>query len=139
MKVKDRMTEDVVTVQADWPIKKAWQIMREQKLRHLPVLKGDELVGIITDRDLRLYATASSVLLSEKKYHDFLMETVPISQAMTKYPKTVTPDMDLREAAKMILDLKVGSLPVVRGNRLVGIIAETDLVQTLIDILPPDC
>ena len=77
MKVSDRMTRDVITVQADDPIREAIDLVEERQLRRFPVMKGDELVGIVTDRDLR-NATASSVVLTEKKYHDFLLDAVKV-------------------------------------------------------------
>jgi acetoin utilization protein AcuB len=124
----------VTTVGVDEPIKRAWQLVEERRLRRFPVMKGDELVGIITDRDLR-NATASSVVLTEKKYHDFLLDTVKVESVMTADPRTVSPDTDLKDAAKLILELKVGGLPVVENGRLVGIIAETDLIEMLVELL----
>lgn len=134
MKVRDRMTKDVVTLGVDEPIKRAWELVEEKKLRRFPVMKGDVLVGIVTDSDLR-NATASSIVLTEKKYHDFLLETVKVESIMTADPKTVTPDMDLKDAARLILELKVGGLPVVEGGKLVGIITETDLINALVELL----
>jgi len=134
LKVRDRMTKDVVTVGVDEPIKRAWELVEEKKLRRFPVMKGDVLVGIVTDSDLR-NATASSIVLTEKKYHDFLLETVKVESIMTADPKTVTPDTDLKDAARLILELKVGGLPVVEGGRLVGIITETDLINALVELL----
>jgi acetoin utilization protein AcuB len=128
------MTAEVTTVGVDEPIKRAWQLVEERRLRRFPVMKGDELVGIITDRDLR-NATASSVVLTEKKYHDFLLDTVKVESVMTADPRTVSPDTDLKDAAKLILELKVGGLPVVENGRLVGIIAETDLIEMLVELL----
>lgn len=135
MKVRDRMTTEVITVGLADPIRKAWELVEENQLRRFPVVEGDKLVGIITDRDIR-NATASSVVLTEKKYHDFLLDTVKIESVMTPDPATVTPDTPLDEAARMILELKVGGLPVIEQGKLVGIITETDLIKTLVELLP---
>lgn len=135
MVVRDRMTTDVITVGVLEPIRRAWDLVEEQKLRRFPVLDGDKLVGIVTDIDLR-DATASSIVLTEKKYHDFLLDAVKIESIMTPDPRTVTPDTSLKEAARIILDMKVGGLPVVEQEKLVGIITETDLLGSLIDLLP---
>ena len=135
MKVRDRMTTGVITVGLADPIRKAWELVEENQLRRFPVVEGDKLVGIITDRDIR-NATASSVVLTEKKYHDFLLDTVKIESVMTPDPATVTPDTPLDEAARMILELKVGGLPVIEQGKLVGIITETDLIKTLVELLP---
>ena len=135
MKVRDRMTTEVITVGLADPIRKAWELVEENQLRRFPVVEGDKLVGIITDRDIR-NATASSVVLTEKKYHDFLLDTVKVESVMTPDPATVTPDTPLDEAARMILELKVGGLPVIEQGKLVGIITETDLIKTLVELLP---
>lgn len=135
MKVRDCMTEDVVTVNVDDPIRAPYELALEKKLRRFPVMEKGELVGIITDRDLR-HATASSLVLTEKKYHDFLLDTVKVGSIMSSNPMTVTPDTDLAEAAGTILDMKVGGLPVVDGDgHLLGIITETDLILKLRDLL----
>ena len=128
------MTTGVITVGLADPIRKAWELVEENQLRRFPVVEGDKLVGIITDRDIR-NATASSVVLTEKKYHDFLLDTVKVESVMTPDPTTVTPDTLLDEAARMILELKVGGLPVVEQGKLVGIITETDLIKTLVELL----
>ncbi len=135
MLVRDRMTSEVITVGVSEPIRRAWNLVEEKRLRRFPVMDGDRLVGIITDRDIR-NATASSVVLTEKKYHDYLLDTVRVESIMTQDPRTVTPDTGLKEAARIILEMQVGGLPVVEDGRLVGIITETDLIRTLIEMLP---
>jgi len=131
------MTRDVLTLEKEDPIRKAWELAEERGLRRFPVLDGGRLVGIVTDRDLR-NATASSVVLTEKKYRDFLLDTVRIESVMTPNPGTVTPDTSLKEVAGVMLEMKVGGLPVVDGERLVGIITETDLLNALREMLPGD-
>jgi len=136
VKVSDRMTRDVITIQAEEPIRAAVDLVEQRQLRRFPVMKGAELVGIVTDRDLR-DATASSVVM-ERKYHDFLLDTVKVESVMSANPSTVSPESDLKEAARLILELKVGGLPVLEDGRLVGIITETDLINTLLEQLPDD-
>jgi acetoin utilization protein AcuB len=135
LKVGDRMTREVITVNIDEPIRRLWELVREKKLRRFPVMDGGKLVGIITDRDIR-DATASSVVLTEKKYHDFLLDTVKVKSVMTPNPVTVSADTDLKDAARKILELKVGGLPVAEGDRLAGIITETDMIDALVELLP---
>ena len=137
MKVSDRMTRDAITVQADDPIRVAVDLVDQKRLRRFPVMKDGDLVGIVTGRDLR-DATASSVVLTEKKYHDFLLDTVKIESIMSANPHTVSPQSDLKDAARLILEIKVGGLPVLQDGRLVGIITETDLISTLLEQLPDD-
>ncbi|HEY5501952.1 MAG TPA: CBS domain-containing protein [Candidatus Anoxymicrobiaceae bacterium] len=137
MKVSDRMTGDAITVQADDPIRVAMDLIDQKQLRRFPVMKDGDLVGIVTDRDLR-NTTASSVVLTEKKYHDFLLDNVKIESIMSANPRTVSPQSDLKDAARLILEIKVGGLPVLQDGRLVGIITETDLIDTLLEQLPDD-
>lgn len=129
------MTRDVLTLGVEEPIRRAWELVEEKRLRRFPVLEGGRLVGIVTDRDLR-NATSSSVVLTEKKYHDYLLDTIKVESIMTPDPRTVSPETSLKEAAGIILEMKVGGLPVVEGDRLVGIITETDLLNSLVSLLP---
>lgn len=135
MKVLERMTRDVITVKFDEPIRRVWELLDEKKLRRFPVMDGPRLVGIVTDRDLR-NAVASSMVLTEKKNHDYLLDTIKVESVMTADPRTVAPDANIKGAARLILEIKVGGLPVVDGGKLVGIITETDLIETLIEVLP---
>jgi acetoin utilization protein AcuB len=134
VKVLERMTTDVVTVTFSEPMRNAWELVEKKKLRRFPVMDGERLVGIVTDRDLR-DATASSVVLMEKQYHDFLLDTVMVESIMTPEPATISTRADIRDAARLILELKVGGLPVVEDGKLVGILTETDLVEALVELL----
>lgn len=136
MKVCERMTPVVLTLDPEDPIRRLWEFVVEKGFRRFPVLSDGKLVGIVTERDLR-NATVSSIVLTEKRYHDYLLDTVKVGSIMTPDPRTVTPDDDIREAANAILEMKVGGLPVVSGGELVGIITETDLIKTLLELLPP--
>jgi acetoin utilization protein AcuB len=129
------MTTGLITVNVDQPIREAWDLVEGRKLRRFPVLSNGKLVGIVTDRDLR-NATASSVVLTERKYQDYLLDSIKIESIMTPDPVTISPDADLRDAAKSLLRLKVGGLPVVEQGRLTGIITETDMIEALVDLLP---
>jgi len=131
MKVRDVMSSEVVTAESTWPIRKAWEILRDEPMHCLPVSDGERLLGIITDRDLRVLAAPSSVALAEAKYHQFLMDNMSVREAMTPEPRTVAPDTELKEAVSIILEMGVGGLPVVEGEKIVGIITETDLLKVL--------
>ena len=131
------MTSEVITVAIDEPIRRVWDLIMEKRLRRFPVMDGERLVGIITDRDLR-NATASSIVMTEKKYHDFLLDTVKVDTIMTVNPRTISPESDIKEAGRVILEMQVGGLPVLEGDVLAGIITETDLIKTLLDLLPDD-
>jgi acetoin utilization protein AcuB len=128
------MTTDLVTVNAEETLRRACGLVEEKGLRRFPVMKDGALVGIVTDRDLR-NATASSVVLTERRFHDFLLDSVKIESVMTAKPRTVSPDTDLKDAAGMLLEMKVGGLPVLEDGALVGIITETDMIRALLELL----
>lgn len=134
MLVRDVMTQNPVTIGPEEPIGAALQLMRTGRFRHLPVVEAGRLVGIITDRDLRL-ATNSPLVLREKWYSDFILESIKVKSCMTSNPITVTPDTPLLDAALIIQEHRFGSLPVVEDGKLVGILTETDLLATLIRLL----
>jgi acetoin utilization protein AcuB len=134
VKVKDIMTEKLVTIEPDEPIIQAIKAMDEGGLRRLPVLKAGHLIGIITDRDIRK-ALNSPMVFHEKTYADYLLREIRVGSCMTREPLTVSPQADIVDAAALMEQEKIGRLPVMNGNRLVGIITVSDLVDYLILIL----
>jgi len=135
MFVGERMTRDPVVVRDDTPIDKALKIMRDNKVRRLPVIndKG-ALVGIVSERDL-LFASPSPVTsLSVYELH-YLMSRIKVSDVMTTKVITATEDTSLKEAARIMADNRIGGLPVERKGELVGIITETDLFKTFLEML----
>ncbi len=128
------MTREPTSLQPDDPVRLAVERMRERKCRRLPVVEGDRVVGIITDRDLRR-ATNSPLVLRERWYDEFMLDHIPVRACMTPDPVTVTPSTPMVEAAKLMRDRKFGGLPVVDNGRLVGIVTETDLLNYLIKLL----
>ncbi len=119
MLIIERMTHPVVTIPADLTVKQALEIMEEREIRHLPVLNEDEtLAGIVTERDL---------LRAES---DEVVKNVMPAEVITASEYTT-----LEEAARMMADHNITSLPVVRDNRLVGIITETDLFRIFLELL----
>jgi acetoin utilization protein AcuB len=135
MLVGERMTKDPIIVRDDTPIDKALKIMRENKIRRLPVLndKG-ALVGIVSERDL-LFASPSPVTsLSIYELH-YLMSRITVADVMTAEVITVTEDTPLQEAARIMVDNRIGGLPVERKGELVGIITETDLFKIFLELL----
>jgi acetoin utilization protein AcuB len=135
MLVGERMTRDPIFIRDDTPIDEAMKIMRENKIRRLPVFndKG-ALVGIISERDL-LYASPSpATSLSIYELH-YLMSRIAVADVMTTEVITVTEDTTLEEAARIMADNKIGGLPVVSNGKLVGIITETDLFKIFLELL----
>jgi len=128
------MTCNPQTVAPDDPLRVAIDRMREHKCRRLPVVQAGKLVGIISDRDLRR-ATNSPFVMQERWYNEFLLDQIPVRAVMTANPATVAPHTPIGEAARVMRDRKIGGLPVVEDNRLVGIVTETDLLNYLIRLL----
>lgn len=134
MNVRHIMTTKVVAIDVDESIGVALQLMHTGNFRRLPVLQDGRLVGIITDRDLRL-ATNSPLVLQDKWYSDFIQESIKVKSCMTADPVTIGPEASLIEATKLMRARKFGGLPVVEGDNLVGMITVTDLLDFLIHLL----
>jgi acetoin utilization protein AcuB len=136
MKVVDVMTADPVTVTPSETIRQADGFMDENNFRQLPVVQGRELVGIITDRDIRSFLSGS--LHSSPEEWDKAMNT-EISAVMTTQPVTVSPDDDLTDAIEILLAEKVGAVPVVDDTEgLTGILSYMDVLRCFLDRLQED-
>lgn len=134
MKVKDIMTENLVTIEPDEPIIQAIKAMDEGGFRRLPVLKAGHIIGIITDRGIR--KTLNSPMVFHEKTNDgYLLREIRFGSCMTREPLTVSPQADVVDAAALMEQEKIGGLPVMNGNQLIGIIIVSDLVNYLIRIL----
>ena len=136
MKVKDRMSTEVKAVQLDTSLTEAFRLMKEGNIRRLPVQDKGKLVGIITLSDLNQAAPSSATSLSVHELN-YLLAKTKIKDILPKKQEviTVTPDTYIETAAKIMRKNKVSGLPVMDGDKLVGIITETDLYDALIDIL----
>lgn len=128
------MTREPAVVAPNDPIRSAIERMRERGCRRLPVVEDGNVVGIVSDRDLRR-ATNSPLVLRERWYDEFMLDHVQVRACMTANPVTVSPATPIVEAAKLMRDKKFGGLPVVADGRLVGIVTETDLLNYLIRTL----
>jgi len=135
MLVGERMTRHPITVREDEKVEDALNLMRKKKVRRLPVLdaKG-KLVGIVSEKDL-LYASPSpATTLSVYEMH-YLLSKLEVKEVMTRHVITVTEFAPIEEAARVMVDSKIGGLPVMRGDTLVGIITETDLFKVFLELL----
>lgn len=131
MKVRDIMIKEVATLDINDELSLANDIMRLGRIRHLPVVDGSRLAGIISERDLFRSSLAQALGYGTKATRD-LMKTLHIKDIMVSEVATVSPDTALCEAVRLMVDRKIGCLPVVENDRLVGLITETDvLVQYL--------
>jgi acetoin utilization protein AcuB len=135
MLVGERMTRRPVTVTENTSISKALELMRRENVRRFPVVdKHGKLVGIVLEKDL-LYASPSpATTLSIFEVHTLLAK-LTVDDIMTRDVITVTEDVPLEEAARIMSDNNIGGLPVVRDDRLVGIITETDLFKVFLEML----
>lgn len=134
MLIKERMSKPVITITPDTSVQEALQIMRENKIRRLPVMEGKKLVGIVTERDL-LYASPSpATTLSIQEMH-YMLSKLKVREIM-KYPViTIDENAPLEEAARIMADNKIGGLPVTRDGELVGIITESDLFKVFTEMM----
>jgi len=135
MLVKDFMTPNPEVVTPEITVPEAAQIMKKGGFRRLPVVKEDRVVGIVTDRDLKeaMPSDANSLSIWELNY---LISKLTVGEIMTRNPITVSDTLPLQAAAKLMLEHKVGGLPVEREGRLVGIITVTDVLRAFLQARP---
>jgi acetoin utilization protein AcuB len=134
MKVGQRMTRNPITITPDVTVPEAQAIMRREKIQRLPVVdnKG-QLVGIVTSLDLIHASPSPATSLDIYEMH-YLLSKLHVEKVMTKNVITVTQDLPIEEAARIMVDNKISGLPVMRGDILVGIITETDLFKLFIEL-----
>jgi len=124
VKIKSLMIPDPITIRERASIKEAIELMKTNSIRHLPVVaEGNKLKGFVTLADLKQGLIPSMVA------------DVSLSDLMIKDPIKVDPDEDIEIAAKLIYKHKIGGMPVVKNDELVGIITETDILRTFIDMM----
>jgi acetoin utilization protein AcuB len=129
------MTPQPVFVAPETPVSDAMSIMREKKIRRLPVLDvHGQLVGIVSDRDI-LQASPSPATSLAKWEIPELLSKLKIEAVMVRQVITIPDDTPLEEAARIMADRRIGGLPVLQGNSLVGIITESDLFKVLLELL----
>lgn len=129
--VRDLMTDRLYTVRPDNDLATVRDLMIEHRIRHIPVVDPEEnLVGLVTHRDLLRHALIEQADIPAY-VEDVVLEQVQVREVMTPNPDTIAAETDIREAAQTMLDNKYGCLPVVEGNRLVGILTESDFVRLM--------
>jgi acetoin utilization protein AcuB len=128
MIVRDIMTAKPLTVDPATPILDARQRMTDRRIRHLVVTEGARVVGIITDRDIRLNLPSPATSLSVWEIN-YLLARLTVGEVMTHSVIVIDSDRPVAEAARIMVDHKIGALPVVDGGNLVGIVTESDFVR----------
>jgi acetoin utilization protein AcuB len=134
MNVGRRMSRQVITVTPETQITKAHKLMAQEKIQQLPVVKNGRLVGILSERDILKAYPSSATTLSVWEITS-LIERIKVKEIMIKDVLTVQEDAPIEAAARLMLDHKVSSLPVLKGEELVGIITETDLFNMMLEML----
>lgn len=126
------MKTNLVTVSPEASILKAREMMDSHKISHLPVTDGKaHLLGMVADRDLKKAWASSATTLSVYEL-TYVLQKVTVESIMVQNVTVATPDMAIEKAASLLHDLKIGSLPVVKDGKLVGIITTTDLMEVLL-------
>lgn len=135
MLVKDMMTPNPVTATPDTTHKQATELMREHQIHHLPIVnRQGKLVGIIVESDLFQAQPSPATTLSIYEIHS-LLSSLKLQQIMRHPVYTTHPDCPLEEAARLMHQHNIGSLPVLDGDELVGIVTDTDIFKTLVTLL----
>jgi len=134
MLVQDWMTSKVITVDAGETLSEAINILKRNKIRRLPVLKDGQLVGIVSDRDIKEASPSKATSLDIWELH-YLMSKIKVKDIMTRKPITIHPHETIEKAAIIMHDKKIGGLPVVtEEGELTGILTEQDIFDALISI-----
>jgi acetoin utilization protein AcuB len=128
VRVADWMTERVLAVETFDSIGTARQLMAKHRINQLPVLENDNLVGIVTDRDIR-DAYPTSMLIGRPKEIDAFAQSYTVEEVMTHDIFTVRPETALATAVSLLRRHRIGSLPVVKNKQLVGIITRSDILD----------
>ena len=132
--VRDFMTAPAKSIARGARLLDAVLTLRSTGFRHLPIVDGERLVGIISDRDVQRLTPSLLSKITQDEYNA-VFENTPLDRVMTRDPLTVTPATPLREAAAILHEKRLGCLPVVEDGRLVGILTVTDLLGVLLRFL----
>jgi acetoin utilization protein AcuB len=135
MKIDIIMHTPVITATPAMSLSEAQRLMRDKHIRHLPVVSGQRLVGMITDRDLREAAPSPATTLTRGEI-GYQMDTTAIETCMTKDVVWASPGFAMVDAAHMLVECKIGCLPVVEHGTLVGIVTEMDCVRAFLETTP---
>jgi len=137
MTIRELMTGGLITVRRETPVLEARDLMAREKIRHLLVTDpGGPLAGIVTDRDIRLNLPSQATSLSVWEINHLLTK-LTVGQVMTRTVITIGTDRPARDGAQLMLDHKIGALPVLDNGHLVGIITETDIVRAFVRTTAP--
>jgi acetoin utilization protein AcuB len=134
MFVGERMSRPVIAVSPESSINDVLAMFKQEHIRRAPVLKDGKLVGIVSDRDLLNASPSSVTTLSIWELH-YLISKVKVKTVMSKKVITVSKETPIEEAARIMADKKIGGLPVMDGDKVVGMITETDLFKIFLELM----
>ena len=136
MKVRDLMTPSPTTVPPEMPVLEARELMAKRRFRHLLVVEDGGLAGVLTDRDIRLNLPSQATSLSVWELN-YLIARLTVGAVMTKAVVMVEPEREAAEAARLMLEHKIGCLAVTDGGRVVGILTESDFLRAFVLLSEP--
>ena len=135
MLIGERMTKPVITIKPDLPVPEALNLMRIEKVRRFPVVdSNNKLVGIVSINDLLNASPSQATSLSMWEIN-YLLSKIKVKEVMKENVITIKEDTPIEEAARIMADKKIGSLPVIRDGTVVGIITETDLFKIFLELM----
>jgi len=134
MLVSKKMKRDVITVTKNERMTTAKKILQEKNIRHLPVVDGKKLIGLVTNMDIRKAEASPATSLEIRELH-YLLDKLTVGEIMTKNVITVSPDISVEEATTLLHDNKIGCLPVIEDGNLVGMLSENDVMEILIEVM----
>jgi acetoin utilization protein AcuB len=126
----DYMKKSLITANKETTVSEALKTLKKNKIRQLPVVSGDRLIGLVTEKQLLAVSPSPATSLSPFE-NKFFLDKILVSDVMVKFPLTVSPETTIEEAALYLREHKVGSVPVVEGDVLVGIITVTDIFDAM--------
>jgi CBS domain-containing membrane protein len=126
--VREIMTTNPYTLEANDVLDLADDLMSMSRIRHIPILDGTELVGVVSQRDLFYSALVKALGVQQREQKD-LMKTIRAREVMSQPVITISKGTSVKEAARLMAENKIGCLPVVEGTRLVGLVTETDILR----------
>jgi len=128
------MTKNVITVQPGKPLREITTLFKKHHIRHIPVVKDKCLKGIVSLSDIMRMSFGNKFGEVESDIDEAIFEMLTLDQVMVRKVKTVTPEMLVKEVAEMLTKEEFHALPVVEGEKLVGIVTTTDIIRHLVKI-----
>ena len=134
MLVGERMSRPVISITRDMPIHDALALFKKERIRRAPVLKDGKLIGIISDKDLLNASPSQATSLSVWEMN-YMLSKITVKEVMTREVLTVQADTPIEEAARIMADNKIGGVPVMKADKVVGMITETDLFKIFLELM----